>query len=858
MMPPAGGNHFGTQHQAPHAQFYTSNVQGPPPGLKTTGTPPVSGNLTFGQGHGFATGGLQYGAGSSRNQQDNYYRDLLRGNDAASGRGDPKRGGMIEVSDPGASHLLQSRMHQGASGFGGGTFAGQAVGAAEENSPPLRPPTRQVSLDESRRSTPPVPPGFEGHILESRRSTPSIPPGLAKPTALPDLEGSMSRPTSRPSSRTSLTRRTSQILPALPLRPATPQRISLPAKVETHQTVDASTVHETPTKAPKTASPSDLKGATSAGPVAAEENRSRAAESSADAGKAALILDLQARKGVDPEVDLDYIKGEADQSKPQRRIADQVDITKRKHPGKLDISAAVNNDAHATSTSSNAEAQSVQKVQPVPLSAGGSTSSAAKPAESPMASPAFRSAPRTLRVVQTPKTEAPAGGLPSAPSMASVVAAHKLPSRKPSVASINFPGTPSSEQVSMSDNISVESTSQSRANSPPLAASGKVGSAPVRAKTKSQQKKERQERAKAMEEIKSKGSDPIVPLPEELVVEAIQSRKKKTKKEKEVHPKPKNAATVATTDTTPTASRTPSPRRKTTKEALAPPEATVSEPKLSTPVGVGAQAQAPHSTSVPSPPATPTLTPAQLIAELKASAPQIQRCIDSLFRVSNSRDFKTHQNVSHKDLLNNWQTDLKFNLNKNDVEALLTGKVPAIYYGGDEGHVFDRGMIAPSGANLRALTKELETRFLELERALREMPEESRFRPSKPQNDLKLPAIDLEAVKRQYENGSGRGPSVMEQMVQDGATLKKGAFLVDEASKYINEFVMPPVTPPPSAAMQTRAHASAPAGQGSAMEQNVPSAEVAERQLRDAQKNAEERENALRKVVKKNKKLLGL
>lgn len=189
MMPSSGSNHFGSQHQQPHGQFYTSNVQGPPPGLKTTGTPPVSGNLTFGQGHGFATGGLQYGAGSSRNQQDTYYRDLLRSNEGMSGRVDPKRelqslpnyntaqshaafmatqpnaypapsyanlgafgdgekqrkkkgkkhrhantssssgGGMIDVSDPGASHL-PSRVHQGASGFGGGAFAGQAVGAA--------------------------------------------------------------------------------------------------------------------------------------------------------------------------------------------------------------------------------------------------------------------------------------------------------------------------------------------------------------------------------------------------------------------------------------------------------------------------------------------------------------------------------------------------------------------------------------------------------------------------------------------------------------------------------------------------------------------------------------------------------
>lgn len=189
MMPQAGNNHFGAQHQHPLGQFYTSNVQGPPPGLKTTGTPPVSGNLTFGQGHGFATGGLQYGAGASRNQQDNYYRELLRGREAGSGV-DAKRelhsfpnynnthpnaaypgnqsnafpappyaalgafgdgekrkkkgkkhrhantssssgGGVVDVSaDPNTNHLLQqARLHQGAGGLGGGAFAGQA-GAA--------------------------------------------------------------------------------------------------------------------------------------------------------------------------------------------------------------------------------------------------------------------------------------------------------------------------------------------------------------------------------------------------------------------------------------------------------------------------------------------------------------------------------------------------------------------------------------------------------------------------------------------------------------------------------------------------------------------------------------------------------
>ena len=83
IMPPVvtGGNNFGAQ---PHGnQFFTSNVQGPPPGLKTTGTPPVSGGMTFGQGHGFATGGIQYGAlansATGRNANEEMMRNLLRG-----------------------------------------------------------------------------------------------------------------------------------------------------------------------------------------------------------------------------------------------------------------------------------------------------------------------------------------------------------------------------------------------------------------------------------------------------------------------------------------------------------------------------------------------------------------------------------------------------------------------------------------------------------------------------------------------------------------------------------------------------------------------------------------------------------
>lgn len=178
MMPQAGGNHFGGQHQQPYGQFHTSNVQGPPPGLKTTGTPPVTGNLTFAQGHGFATGGLQYGAGAGRHSQhDDYLRAMSRGtrdsdakrelysfpqnnshppaayqtsqsnapsyaslnfaeglNQRSKNNKKPKNkhrhantssssgGG---VADDHTSHLLQQRMHQGAGGLGGAQFAGQ-------------------------------------------------------------------------------------------------------------------------------------------------------------------------------------------------------------------------------------------------------------------------------------------------------------------------------------------------------------------------------------------------------------------------------------------------------------------------------------------------------------------------------------------------------------------------------------------------------------------------------------------------------------------------------------------------------------------------------------------------------------
>ena len=77
-----------SQQQPPlHTNFY-SGVQGPPPGLKSSGTPPISGGGMFGQGHGFASamGGSGFGNGNlgGKTSNDDLMRDLLRGRSGVS------------------------------------------------------------------------------------------------------------------------------------------------------------------------------------------------------------------------------------------------------------------------------------------------------------------------------------------------------------------------------------------------------------------------------------------------------------------------------------------------------------------------------------------------------------------------------------------------------------------------------------------------------------------------------------------------------------------------------------------------------------------------------------------------------
>lgn len=103
-----------SSHMAPSSQYsgssnhyFTSGIQGPPPGLKATGTPPVSGGGMFGQGHGFATAGLGYGANSSGPNSEMMRQMLERNRGGSAGSGQTSEGGRREFMISPSSH--QSR-----------------------------------------------------------------------------------------------------------------------------------------------------------------------------------------------------------------------------------------------------------------------------------------------------------------------------------------------------------------------------------------------------------------------------------------------------------------------------------------------------------------------------------------------------------------------------------------------------------------------------------------------------------------------------------------------------------------------------------------------------------------------------
>ena len=518
-------------------------------------------------------------------------------------------------------------------------------------------------------------------------------------------------------------------------------------------------------------------------------------------------------------------------------------------PGTLDIAAAIDNkvehSVHATPTRSDTPSKAPWAMTP---------SIASRPVSPSMSVDgiAKKAAPRTLRVVPTPRTETPpplSSAGPALPAFSTI----RLPSRNPSIASVQVPGTPSSEHIS--DSVSMTSASASRASSPPPFPGGKVGTAPVRAKTKSQQKKDRQEKAKALEEEKRQADEVASPSVDEPAQEAISSRKKKSKRPTSA-PKPKPTPSAAPT-------RPASPEEKDAPEVETQPSAVqMPEPEPIEEPALEVQVEAPVMTD--------SFTPASLLSDLRNTSSLLSSCLDTFFRplAQANTAYKQSQAINAVDLAvsHSLKRNPEVQMAPDQYRTMFAVQKP-VRYGGEDRRVWSRGCVSPGGAHLRHLEKELEDRYLQLEQELRAIPEELRFHPSLnpkiPGGSIytEFPRLNVEGIKRSLDTSEypSREPNAMEKAVEEGS--KKGSFLVGHAELYINEFVMP-VSPAKSAtrAVNNPRDVAIPHEEGAFDHATISSAQSLdelERVLADAKKITEDREGQLRKLIKKNRKTMG-
>ena len=283
-------------------------------------------------------------------------------------------------------------------------------------------------------------------------------------------------------------------------------------------------------------------------------------------------------------------------------------VEKKSRPSKLDMIAVSNATRKEQDSADTAGVTSgpLPSHPPTPATTVSQTS----------ASSAVR--PNQVRATRTPLLPK-AETLPASPATAPTITS-KQTSRRPSVTSVDRPGTPVSEKTW--DDMSLASAALSRANSPPPT---KVGSAPVRQTTKSQQKKERQARAKQAEEA-SKAEE----LPSKIV-EPMQApivgRKKKTKKE----------MTQSTADSTPTPTRpsSPVPKEEELAEGKTEPVTPVKENKKAA-SKIAADIKEPDTPSSPPTPAShdqqrSSLSAASIFASLLKSG-ELSPTVPELFK----------------------------------------------------------------------------------------------------------------------------------------------------------------------------------------------------------------------------------
>ncbi|KAJ4250286.1 transcriptional repressor general negative regulator of transcription subunit 4 [Fusarium falciforme] len=800
-------------------QFYGTSMPGPPPGLKSTGTPPSMFGQ-FGGGFGGApkdnstellqslinrrgagnnqahdAGKREYLISSFSNQYPpsststpapaSGHPASLYGNQPGAfqdmGSKQKKKGkkhrhantsssggsGLVDLADP---SILQARMQhqsQGNAGVGQGLFGGQS----QDDELP--------SLDEARNSVDALVADDLITDLDGRRS---VPPGLALPPGLPT---NISRPPSTPGSS-----RLHHVVPALPKvpPPGFPQ--------------GALTPEHSPRKpvTPISEAKKNLKS------LAAESGLSKeiTAQSQTKQMKGTALQDedfpaLDALKNKDrpstptpkatpkakrqAEKIVDKLLAKAGPSLEAKSqdVKPAMTTTAEKKPVSIDTRAAGGSpsktgESSATTEKSTTELSAAFPPLPTPSAAG-------------ISSPITRTAPKTLRVVPTQRVEAPP---PASPALTMASVALSATSR---VISASYrPETPASEMVSDTASVISASVTHSRANSPPP---NRIGSATVRTTTKSQQRKQRKDALKQETKL-------IAEAPKEPEEHApVLGRKKKQKKEKPVKaPQPRPATPAqepVKAEPTPAEPAVPEqPREKEIEEK--PVKSKAAQKKAAKGKGKTKEVEPEVAPTPQSPPQEPAATepetpevpekpqpgPSSVFTEIKNAL--WSSSIDKLHLLkpisgSSSRTDPNSANSNANKAGHCKDCSCKCGeIQDEDLAALRAGKPVRKQFHVDG----SRMLITPNGDCIRGLTPEEEDAFLELQAAIAATAENPGAFIA-PRHQPGSGAFSL--IKgRAVPNGR---PNIFPATAQPQSQDPIGKLQREDALSYINQYVLP-------------------------------------------------------------------
>jgi CCR4-NOT transcription complex subunit 4 len=341
----------------------------------------------------------------------------------------------------------------------------------------------------------------------------------------------------------------------------------------------------------------------------------------------------------------------------------------------------------------------------------------------------------------------------------------------------------------VSDNASITSASMSRASSPPLT---KIGSAPVRATTKSMQKKQRKEAQKEKERTELEAT--VTKVEPEVEIAPIMGRKKKQKKDRSLN--------TATGGSTPTASRPQSPTPiEGAAEELRPSVDIPQQPAQASmkQLSVEIEAETLARTTVESKgkgkaKAQQSASPDALsIAEVEEEAsdkpiPTVVSIFQDLVKSGALGDVNAlsllrqpSYSYRHQETPIDMQSaNQKLTITPEDREALLKGR--PVHKVKEGPH---RIMLTPNGDCVRNLTPEEERRYLELQARLAKANGPTAFYSTKHHASNGFTLIGGRAVP----NGP---PSFFPALNSTNTPMDPVSKIQrDEALSYINQYVLP-------------------------------------------------------------------